>query len=275
MELDAVQRAAQAQFARQSERYGRTHILADVSDVKAALERITLPSRADVLDVATGGGHTGVYLAGLGHTVVLADLAAPMLERARELAAERAVTVTVRQHAAEELPYENAAFDLVTCRIAAHHFTSPAKFIAETARVLKPGGHLLLIDGSVPDDEPVAEEWLHRVEIARDPSHHRLLSPRAWSDLCRTNQLRVEFAELRPMKQPDLEWYFETANTSPENRATVHALIANAPEGARTLFHLGEEEGKKIVWWWPRLTLIATKDVSHSPHPSHSSQVAG
>ncbi len=258
MPLDAVQLAAQEQFARQSRNYGRSHILADVSDVVAALEKIALPARAAVLDVATGAGHTGLHLASLGHEVICADLAAPMLERVREAAAERGLTVETRQHAAEELPYADASFDLVTSRIAPHHFSSPESFIRETARVLRPGGWFLLIDGSVPDDEPEAEEWLHHVEKFRDPSHHRLLSPRAWTQLCAVHDLGVLSAELRPMKQPDLEWYFETAATSPENRARVRELIATAPASARAAYRLAEEDGK-TVWWWPRLTLVARR----------------
>jgi ubiquinone/menaquinone biosynthesis C-methylase UbiE len=258
MKLDAIQQAAQEQFARQSRNYGRSHILADVSDVAAALEKVTLPARARVLDIATGAGHTGLHLASLGHEVTCADIAGPMLERVREAAQERGLTIETRQHAAEELPYEDASFDLVTSRIAPHHFSSPPSFIRETARVLRPGGWFLLIDGSVPDDEPEAEEWLHQVEKLRDPSHHRLLSPRAWTQLCAVSGLQVQSAELRPMKQPDLEWYFETAATSPENRAQVRELIANAPVSARAAFRLAEEEGK-VVWWWPRLTLIARR----------------
>ena len=258
MKLDAVQQAAQEQFARQSRNYGARHILADVSDVIAALGKITLPERACVLDVATGAGHTGLHLASLGHEVTLTDLAAPMLDRVREAAAERDLTVETRQHAAEELPYAGATFDLVTSRIAPHHFSSPESFVRETARVLRPGGWFLLIDGSVQDDELEAEEWLHRVEKLRDPSHHRLLTPRAWTRLCEASGLRVQSAELHPMKQPDLEWYFETAATSPENRALVRQLIATAPDSARALFRLGEEDGR-IVWWWPRLTLIAQR----------------
>jgi len=256
--LDSIQRAAQAQFARQSARYGAGHILADVSDVKSALERIALPERAEVLDVATGAGHTGLYLASLGHRVICADLAAAMLERVRQAAVERGYEITTRQHTAEEMPYADGTFDLVTCRVAAHHFSSPQAFIAESARVLKSGGWFLLIDGSVEDDQPEAEEWIHTVEILRDPSHHRFLTPRAWSNLCEQHDLNVRSAELVPFKQPDLEWYFDTAATSAENRAGVRQLIRGASPAIARIFRVSEEDGK-IVWWWPRLTLIAKK----------------
>jgi ubiquinone/menaquinone biosynthesis C-methylase UbiE len=258
MALDSVQRAAQEQFARQSQRYGSSHILADVRDVEAAVQRMDLPRQARVLDVATGAGHTGLYLASLGHRVILADLAAPMLERVREAAMQRGLDVEVNQHPAEELPYPDRSFDLVTCRVAAHHFSSPADFIRESARVLQPQGWFLLIDGSVPDDESETEEWLHRVEKLRDPSHHRLLSPRAWSGLCALAGLRVLSAELFPFKQPDLEWYFETAATSSANRTAVRELIVTASPTVRRVLKLTEEE-TKIVWWWSRLTLIARK----------------
>jgi len=258
MKLDSIQLAAQEQFARQSRNYGRSHILADVSDVEAALQHVTLPKRAHVLDVATGAGHTGLHLASLGHDVILADLAAPMLDRVREAAAERGLTVETRQHPAEELPYADATFDLVTSRIAPHHFSSPESFIRETARVLRPGGWFLLIDGSVEDDQPEAEEWLHHVEKFRDPSHHRLLTPRTWTRLCAAHGLSVTSAETFPFKQPDLEWYFDTAATSPENRTRVRELIANAPASARALFRLAEEDGK-VVWWWSRLSLTAQR----------------
>ncbi len=258
MKLDEVQQAAQAQFAKQSARYGKGHILENVEDVRNAIETISLPPRAQVLDVATGGGHTGLYLASLGHEVTLADIAQPMLDRAAKAAAERGFTVQTRLHAAEQFPYPDAQFNLVTCRVAAHHFSSPEDFIRETARVLKPGGYFLLIDGSVADDEAEAEAWLHAVEKWRDPSHNRLLTPRAWSKLCGANGLTVQSVALNPFKQPDLNWYFETAATSPENRRQVLDLIEHAPASARALFQLGEENGK-IVWWWQRLTLVARK----------------
>lgn len=258
MKLDEIQQAAQEQFARQSHRYAQGHILENIEDVRAAIEPLDLPSRSRVLDIAAGAGHTGLFLAGLGHDVTLADIALPMLERAMEAAARRGLKVQARQHAAEQFPYTDAGFDLVTCRVAAHHFSSPESFIRETARVLKTGGYLVLIDGSVEDDQPEAEAWIHAVEKYRDPSHHRFLTPRGWSRLCEASGLNVLLATLVPFKQPDLNWYFETAATSPENRGKVLELIANALEPVRQRFRLAEEDGR-IVWWWQRLTLVARK----------------
>jgi SAM-dependent methyltransferase len=168
------------------------------------------------------------------------------------------LNVQTRLHTAEEFPYADTSFDLVMCRVAAHHFSSPENFICETTRVLKPAGHFLLIDGSVADDQLEAEAWLHAVEKYRDPSHHRFLTPHAWSQLCAASGLKVKQASLKPFKQPDLNWYFETAATTQENRERVLALVANAPPSARELFCLGTED-RKIVWWWQRLTLIAVK----------------
>ena len=258
MQLDDVQRASREQFARQSERYGRSHILQNVDDVRAALAHLALPERARVLDVATGAGHTGILFAELGHEVTLADIAQPMLDRAQAAARERGLEVRTRLHAAEKFPCEAASFDLVTCRVAAHHFSSPAQFVHESARVLRPGGSLLVIDGTVDNDQTEAEEWMHLVEKLRDPSHHRFVTPRAWQHYCEAAGLRVVHCGLTPFKQPDLNWYFDTADTPAENRRKVLDLIANVPESARALFRVGEEDGK-IVWWWQRLTLVARK----------------
>ena len=257
-QLDEIQRVVRDQFARQSQRYGRSHILADVADVEDALQYIPLAAPARVLDVATGAGHTGLHLASLGHDVTLSDLAGPMLHRVAEAAAARGLTVQLREHPAETLPYADESFDLVTCRVAPHHFSVPAKFLSEATRVLVAGGWFLLIDGTVADDEPEAEAWLHEVEKLRDPSHQRFLTSRAWTELCAAAGLTVRWTDIHVKKQPDLNWYFETAGTSEENRRRVLKLIEAAPSSARRVFKL-ESEGGKISWRWPMLTLIAQK----------------
>ncbi|MDZ4820266.1 MAG: methyltransferase domain-containing protein [Planctomycetota bacterium] len=257
-ELNEIQRNSQAQFDRQSARYGRQHILADVQDVTELVRLIPQQSRRRALDIATGAGHTGLYLAEHGWQVTLADISSGMLEQASKAAAERGLTVETRQHTAEVLPYPDESFELVSCRVAAHHFSDPAAFVRESARVLTSGGAFLLIDGSVADDQIEAEEWLHQVEKLRDPSHHRFLSPGRWQQLCQEAGLNVIQSGLQPMLQPDLQWYFETANTSAENRRAVLELVAAVPQSARELFQLAEDQGK-ITWYWQRLSLLALK----------------
>lgn len=258
MSLDPVQHAAQEQFQKQSHRYAKGHILEQTPDLEALLESIDLPAGSEVLDVATGAGHAAFCLARAGFRVTASDLTPAMLERVKEGAAERGLEVSTRQHPAEEMPYADGTFRLVCCRVAPHHFSSPAGFVSEVARVLQSGGYFVVIDGTVPDDCAEAEAWLHQVEKLRDPSHNRLIPPREWRSLCEANGLEVQRLEVQFRKQPDLEWYFETAATSPANRERVRALVDEAPESAREHYRLGKEEGK-TVWWWPMLGMVARK----------------
>lgn len=256
--LDEIQSASQAQFGKQSENYGKNHILADVSDVEDALKGLNIRAGRKALDVATGGGHTAVYLASLGIEVTASDITPAMLQRTSELAAERGVTVTTREHPAEALPYEDSAFDLVTCRVAPHHFSDPQKFVNESSRVLKMYGTFIVIDGVVLDDHPETGAWLNELEKLRDPSHVRCYRPMDWKSWCQKTGLTVSRCELKSLKMPDINWYLEVANTPPENRKQVMEMVARAPSMVREVYRIGQEDGK-IVWYWPRMTLVAGK----------------
>jgi ubiquinone/menaquinone biosynthesis C-methylase UbiE len=259
-ELDSSQAASAKQFERQSDRYGKSHILADTEDVRAALAGIAVPAGGAALDVATGGGHTALYLARQGWKVTAGDIAPRMLQNAAKLCAEAGLSIETRRFAAEKMPFADGSFDLVTVRLAPHHFSSPERFLGEVSRVLKPGGHFLLIDGSVPDDDPQTAEWLHHVEKLRDPCHRHYLSRKAWEELVLGAGLTVVRSELRPFKQPDLQWYFETAATPLRNREQVMMAVGSASRQVRTALGLRNEAGK-IVWWWPHLTLLAAKKI--------------
>jgi len=257
-QFDTAQAASAAQFDRQSDRYGKSHILADTTDVSTALAGIVPQPSNRALDVATGGGHTALTLARMGWRVTAGDVSARMLENATTLLCDEGYDLETQLFPAEEIPFPNESFDLVSVRVASHHFSSPEKFVTEVARILKPGGHFLLIDGTVPDNDPETEEWLHYVEKWRDPSHGRFLSPSAWKTLVSQNGLQILSSTLHDKKQPDLEWYFETAATAPENRALVLEAVRTIPDSVRSALRLTEENGK-IVWWWPILSLVAKK----------------
>ena len=256
--LDAGQSASAAQFDRQSDRYGKSHILADTRDVARGLAGVLVPAGGTALDVATGGGHTALFLARQGWKVTAGDISRRMLENAQKLCADAGYVIETRMFPAEQMPFAEGAFDLVTTRVAPHHFSSPERFVRETARVLKLGGHLLVIDGSLPEDDPETEEWLHRVEKWHDPSHNRLLSRKAWEGLAHGAGLRIIRSELHPFKQPDVHRWFDISATPPENREKVLEAVRTVSKHVRDALRLANEEGK-IIWWWPRLTLLASK----------------
>ena len=132
-----------------------------------------------VLDVATGAGHTAYAFAPHVARVWATDITDEMLSLVREEAAKRALTnVRVAYAKAESLPFEDATFDLVTCRIAPHHFDSIAAFLEEGRRVLKPGGSMAVVDNVVPDG--TVGDYINAFERFRDPSHIRAWSVDEW-----------------------------------------------------------------------------------------------
>jgi ubiquinone/menaquinone biosynthesis C-methylase UbiE len=101
-----------------------------------------------VLDVGCGAGGDAVYLAGRGMDVIGVDLSAESLEQARAHADRGGVDVTWIQASALDLPVEDASIDLVTDRGCLHHIEpiDHARYAQEVARVLRPGGMLLVRD---------------------------------------------------------------------------------------------------------------------------------
>jgi ubiquinone/menaquinone biosynthesis C-methylase UbiE/glutathione S-transferase len=247
-DLDQVQLASADQFDGRADQYGKSHILADTTDVETAIADLKLRPNTPALDIATGNGHTAINLAKKGYVVTASDVSTGMLAQAKKLAAEQGVTIDFREHTAEKLPFPDNSFGLITCRVAAHHFSSPEMFIREAARVLKMYGYLVVIDTTVSDDHVEAHTWMDTVDRLRDPSHMHYVTPNSWRKWCGDCGLTVSKVKIEPFKMPDLNWYFNVANTPPENRKKVLEMIAKAPSAVRELFKLGQEDGK-IVWY--------------------------
>jgi len=160
-----------------------------------------------VLDVATGGGHVARRLREEGCTVVTVDPAPGMQP---DVVAP-----------AEELPFEDGAFDVVTCRIAAHHFQDIHKAVAEMARVTQ---RLVVIEDNVFTDERVEE-----AERVRDPTHVRCYSEDEWKDMLTDAGLEVEQLE-HFERRPVVDDWLARVNTPPGDAERVRFLLADHME---------------------------------------------
>jgi ubiquinone/menaquinone biosynthesis C-methylase UbiE len=159
------------------------------------------------LDIATGAGHAAFAFAPHVAHVVASDLTDEMLAVTRKGAAERGLrNVETRTADAEALPFTDASFDLVMCRIAPHHFPDVTKFVAEAHRVLKPGGTFALVDNIAPDIATTpgfdrtalaaAAADYNAFEKLRDPSHGRALAIREWISITQAIGFRIAAQEI-------------------------------------------------------------------------------
>jgi SAM-dependent methyltransferase len=201
---DAKQRAME-QFGATAEYYvaSKSHQAGD--DLPRMIE-LAQPRPSDrLLDIATGGGNVARVFSPHVGEVVASDLTPRMLAAVEASFAERGLTnVRCAEADAEQLPFEDACFHIVTCRIAPHHFPHPDRFVAESARVLRPGGRFLLVDSTVPPGE-VGEFW-NRFELMRDPSHVRTLATDEWATLIRNSGLDLRAVEDYPKRHDFADW---------------------------------------------------------------------
>ena len=115
-----------------------------------------LPSGSAVLEVAPGPGYLAIELAKRGsYRIVGLDISHTFVRIATDNAAQAAVAVTFQHGNASAMPFAADTFDLLVCRAAFKNFSEPVEALCEMHRVLKPGGHALIIDLR-PDAPPAA-----------------------------------------------------------------------------------------------------------------------
>ncbi len=181
-----------------------------------------------VLDVSTGAGHTALAFAPHVARVVAADLTPEMLATAQALAAERrAGNVEFRIADAMALPFDAGTFDLVTSRIALHHYPDGGKGIAEMTRVCRRGGRVALVDNVVPDDAAAAE-YINAFERLRDPSHRWAYSQAALERFFPEAGLTLEQRETTA-KMMDFDPWAARMGASPETISTLRRMLLEAP----------------------------------------------
>src|SRR3954467_4376319 len=172
----ATKSLVQSQFGANAERYAVSRVHAEGESLSRLVEVVQPHADWEAIDIATGPGHTALAFAPKVKHVIASDVTPEMLQVARGLAAKRGLTnVSFAEMPAEKLPVPDASFDLVTCRTAPHHFADVRAFVAEVARVLRPGGVFGLVDNIAPEDSEAAAPY-NEFEKLRDPSHGRCLS---------------------------------------------------------------------------------------------------
>jgi 2-polyprenyl-3-methyl-5-hydroxy-6-metoxy-1,4-benzoquinol methylase len=104
------------------------------------VEQLNLKPGVRVLDVACGSGNQSIPAARAGAQVTGVDIAPNLIEQARKRAAEEDLKIQFDEGDAENLPYADAAFDVVMTMFGAMFAPRPERVSAELLRVCRPGG---------------------------------------------------------------------------------------------------------------------------------------
>ncbi len=143
----------------------------------ADLARVGPGDRA--LDVATGTGDLAIELAGRGAEVVGSDFSEGMLDVARGKASQ----LRWEQANALALPYEDGSFDAATVGFGARNFSDLERGLREMARVVRPGGRIVVLEITTPQRPPLStffSLWFDRVvpllgKLAAEPEAYTYL----------------------------------------------------------------------------------------------------
>jgi ubiquinone/menaquinone biosynthesis C-methylase UbiE len=173
-----------------------------------------------VLDVAGGPGTLAGAVRDAVASVVVVDVAPALLAYVPE-GIER---VEAR---AEQLPFAAGTFDLVTCVNSLHHIARPARALDEMARVLAPGGRIVLEDFAPDPDARRARRW-EEIERLRDPEHGRLIAPAEMRAPLQAAGLHLD-AEEAWLRTSAVEPWLAVAGVTGAAAARIRQMIA-APE---------------------------------------------
>jgi ubiquinone/menaquinone biosynthesis C-methylase UbiE len=228
-ETAATKDLVRQQFGANAINYATSVVHAKGASLGRLVELMAPEGSWKVLDIATAAGHTAFAMAPHVSQVIASDLVDQMLDVARSGAAERGLgNVGFEPADAEALPFDDASFDAVTCRIAPHHFANPERFIAEVARVLRPGGVFGLVDNMVNDE---ASAFVNDWERRRDPSHVMALSVERWAELIEAAGLSIRSTETLA-KRMEFDAWVENMSVPSQTRVELLAQLEQAPEPA-------------------------------------------
>ena len=257
--MKSVHTSVREQFSQHAEYYAQSSAHAQGDTLEVILEFADAKGTEKTLDIATGTGFTAFALAPKVSDVVATDLTPEMVAKAAELAQEQdIINVMFSVAAAESLPFATASFDLVTCRLAPHHFQDVPKFLSEVHRVLRKEGLFCLVDSVSPESQALIA-WQNRVEKLRDDSHVFGYPPSQWDKMIEDAGFEIEKTAHTRNAQMSFLWWVRPQKNPPEIVQEIRDAFAMlSPDDAREHYTV-EHTDDDFYFSWPMYAVRARR----------------
>lgn len=238
------------QFGSRAAEYLASTVHSAGADLVKLTDAVGASTAARVLDMGCGAGHASFAMARAGAADVVAyDLSPAMLEVvAAEAKVRRHAQIHTAQGPAESLAFPDACFDMVVTRYSAHHWLDMRQGIHEAARVLKPGGTLIVIDVISPEN-PLFDTVLQTVEILRDLSHVRDYRESEWRNTLASAGLS-HIASHRWKLTMEFDGWVARIGTSAARITAVQTVLDELPGEAREYFSVSQNRSFAIDAGW-------------------------
>ena len=249
----------QKQFGKNATHYVTSKTHAKGQDLHKLMDIAEMNGKELVLDIATGGGHVANALASKVDKVIALDLTSEILKVAKGFIDSNGHSnVEFVRGDAEQLPFKDESFDVITCRIAAHHFPNPRSFVKEVFRTLKNNGTFLFIDNVAPEKDEL-DAFYNAVEKDRDYSHFRAWKKTEWIKMM--EEVGFELEELHSFRKTFIfDVWAKMMNLSGENQHKLSAFMMQSSQEHHDKFRIKVEEGQ-VTSFTGESVLIKTKKV--------------
>lgn len=236
-----------AEFTHQTESFARNRVATAAETLDVVVDLVPEDREASWLEVACGPAVIARALAAKVGRVRGIDLTPAMVGKAHEEAAREGVdNVEFSVGDATALEFEDASFDGAVTRLSFHHIPAPQRVLEEMARVVRPGGWVIVSD-LLTDEDADAQAWHQEIERLRDPSHWATPTPARLRTMGGAVGLELESEQLIPVELDYEDWLARGSGGEAAGEL-IDRLLEEAPEGAESFLVSGEPGQRRLVF---------------------------
>jgi 2-polyprenyl-3-methyl-5-hydroxy-6-metoxy-1,4-benzoquinol methylase len=237
--------AVREEFTLQATSFGRSEAMTSAQTLGALVELVPEDPRARWIDVACGPGVVSCAMAAKVASVRGVDLTPAMVDEAAMRAREEGVgNVSFAEGDATSLDLADGTFDGAITRLSLHHIPVPGRIVAEMARVVRPGGTVVVSDLAADRDRD-AVAWREEIERLRDPSHWACLTPERLREAGARAGLIVEHEEIAAV-DIDFDDWLARGSTGRAAAGLIEQLLDEQPAGAESFRVVQGKGGRRL-----------------------------